>query len=202
MDSLKFIHFSLNLRNIKSMRVHEISINYFLLFSSLSHTYFIRKISTYLELIKSIKWKSSSFNKLRKSSFTHSNSASSIFMILFWNQCSNYPEGNERFWCVRCTNSQGFKKWLIVNNIMNYEWYFSPITSLQDEILSIEVWWVNVLIVRKWKLRFCSQLIIFSPICLWSVKNPVKNVTGIFPCLFDGSLVENDIKSDENPIIS
>ena len=30
---------------------------------------------------------------------------------------------------------------------------------------------------------------------------PVKNVTGISSCLFDGSLVESDTKSDENPII-
>ena len=33
--------------------------------------------------------------------------------------------------------------------------------------------------------------------------SPVKNVTGIFSCLFDGSLVwfENETKSDGNPII-
>ena len=30
---------------------------------------------------------------------------------------------------------------------------------------------------------------------------PVKNVTRILSYLFDGSLVENDIKSDGNPII-
>ena len=30
---------------------------------------------------------------------------------------------------------------------------------------------------------------------------PVKNVTGMFSCLFDDSLVENDTKFDENPII-
>ena len=30
---------------------------------------------------------------------------------------------------------------------------------------------------------------------------PVKNVTGIFSCLFDGSLVENDTKSDGKSII-
>ena len=30
---------------------------------------------------------------------------------------------------------------------------------------------------------------------------PVKNVIRISSCLFDGSLVENEIKSDENPII-
>jgi len=30
---------------------------------------------------------------------------------------------------------------------------------------------------------------------------PVKTVTRIFSCLFEGSLVENDIKSDGNPII-
>ena len=29
---------------------------------------------------------------------------------------------------------------------------------------------------------------------------PVKNVTRIFSCLFDGSLVENETKSDGNPI--
>ena len=29
----------------------------------------------------------------------------------------------------------------------------------------------------------------------------MKNVTGIFACLFDGSLGQNDIKSDGNPII-
>ena len=32
-------------------------------------------------------------------------------------------------------------------------------------------------------------------------ENPVRNVTWIFSCLFDGSLVESDIKSDGNPII-
>ena len=31
--------------------------------------------------------------------------------------------------------------------------------------------------------------------------DPVKNVTRVFSCLFDGSLVENDTKSDGNPII-
>ena len=31
--------------------------------------------------------------------------------------------------------------------------------------------------------------------------NPVKNVTGIFFCLCDGSLVENETKSDGYPII-
>ena len=30
---------------------------------------------------------------------------------------------------------------------------------------------------------------------------PVKNVTGIFSCLFEGRLVENETKSDGNPII-
>jgi len=33
------------------------------------------------------------------------------------------------------------------------------------------------------------------------LKYPVKNVTGIFSCPFDDSLVENGTKSDENPII-
>ena len=31
--------------------------------------------------------------------------------------------------------------------------------------------------------------------------NPVKYVTGILPCPFDRSLVENETKSDGNPII-
>ena len=31
---------------------------------------------------------------------------------------------------------------------------------------------------------------------------PCKNVTRIFSCLFDSSLVENETKSDGNPIIS
>ena len=35
-----------------------------------------------------------------------------------------------------------------------------------------------------------------------NVRNdPVKHVTGIFSCLFDGSGVENETKSDGNPII-
>ena len=44
--------------------------------------------------------------------------------------------------------------------------------------------------------------------CVWALvmcgindKTPVKNVTGIFSCLFKGSLVENNTKSDGNPII-
>ena len=32
-------------------------------------------------------------------------------------------------------------------------------------------------------------------------EHPVKNLTGIFSCLFDGSLVENETESDENPTI-
>ena len=31
--------------------------------------------------------------------------------------------------------------------------------------------------------------------------NPVKNVTGVFSCLLDGSLVENETKFDGNPVI-
>ena len=34
-----------------------------------------------------------------------------------------------------------------------------------------------------------------------NMENPIKNVTGIFSCLFDGSLLETGIKSDGNPII-
>ena len=33
------------------------------------------------------------------------------------------------------------------------------------------------------------------------MKHPVKNVTRIFSCLFDGNLIEDETKSDENHVI-
>jgi len=45
--------------------------------------------------------------------------------------------------------------------------------------------------LSSWKYNFVLLIVNF----------PVKNVTGIFSCLFDDSLVENDIKTDGNPII-
>ena len=46
--------------------------------------------------------------------------------------------------------------------------------------------------------NFCSR-----KICKTKNNNdhPIKNVTWSFSCLFDGSLVENDTKSDGNPVI-
>ena len=47
--------------------------------------------------------------------------------------------------------------------------------------------------------------IILCSICMYLAMinddDPGKNVTRISSCHFDGSLVENDPKSDENPII-
>ena len=50
-------------------------------------------------------------------------------------------------------------------------------------------------------LIFCRVCKIFL-CCDILLKNiPLKNVTWIFSCLFDGNLVENETKSDGNPII-
>ena len=40
-----------------------------------------------------------------------------------------------------------------------------------------------------------------SPLQKLNKRLPVKNVTGIFSCRFEGSLVENETKSDGNVII-
>ena len=47
-------------------------------------------------------------------------------------------------------------------------------------------------------ITFC---IVKFVVCTIVEDAPVKNVIGIFSCLLDGSLVENDPKSYENPFI-
>ena len=60
--------------------------------------------------------------------------------------------------------------------------------------------------MKRHTLGTFSDLITFLALCVRVqyciyVIYPVKNVTRIFPRPFDGSLVENETKSDGNPII-
>ena len=58
-----------------------------------------------------------------------------------------------------------------------------------------------IIFVHGKKTTWINVILYYLAVNCYLANYPVKNVTWIFSLLFDGSLVENDTKSDGNPIM-